>query len=149
MNDQQRGYALILAPTRELAIQIAEHFAALGSGIALSVATIVGGIDMATQAISLAKRPHVIVGAFRVFATFSLRCSSCLFSATPGRLVDHLENTKGFTLRSLKYLVMDEADRILNMDFEVELEKILKSVPRERNTYLFSATMTKKVHQSV
>lgn len=67
------------------------------------------------------------------------------FSATPGRLVDHLENTKGFNLRALKYLVMDEADRILNMDFEVELEKILKVIPKERRTYLYSATMTKKV----
>lgn len=68
-----------------------------------------------------------------------------IFSATPGRLVDHLENTKGFNLRAVKYLVMDEADRILNMDFEVELEKILKVVPKERRTYLYSATMTKKV----
>lgn len=60
-------------------------------------------------------------------------------------MVDHLENTKGFNLRSLKYLVMDEADRILNMDFENELEKILKSVPKDRRTFMFSATMTKKV----
>lgn len=66
-------------------------------------------------------------------------------TATPGRLVDHLENTKGFNLRSLKYLVMDEADRILNMDFEQEVDKLLKVIPRERNTYLYSATMTKKV----
>ena len=56
-----------------------------------------------------------------------------------------MENTKGFNLKAIKYLVMDEADRILNMDFEVELEKILKVVPRERRTYLFSATMTKQV----
>ncbi|CAG0891892.1 unnamed protein product [Cyprideis torosa] len=81
---------------------------------------------MVTQSITLAKNPHVII-------------------ATPGRLVDHLENTKGFNLRSLKFLVMDEADRILNMDFEQELDKILKVLPRERNTFLFSATMTKKV----
>lgn len=69
--------------------------------------------------------------------------------ATPGRLADHLENTKGFNLRSLKYLVMDEADRILNMDFENELEKILKTVPKDRRTFLFSATMTKKVEDIV
>jgi ATP-dependent RNA helicase DDX47/RRP3 len=126
MENPQRNYALVLAPTRELAIQIAEHFTALGSCIGLIVAVIVGGVDMATQAISLAKRPHVIIG-------------------TPGRLVDHLENTKGFNLRSLKYLVMDEADRILNSDYENELEKILKTVPKDRHTFLFSATMTKKV----
>merc|ERR1712080_748957 len=58
---------------------------------------------------------------------------------------DHLENTKGFNLKLLKYLVMDEADRILNMDFEVEVNKILRCIPTERRTMLFSATMTKKV----
>jgi ATP-dependent RNA helicase DDX47/RRP3 len=60
-----------------------------------------------------------------------------VITATPGRLIDHLENTKGFSLRALKFLVMDEADRILNM--------ILKVIPRDRRTFLFSATMTKKV----
>ncbi|CAD6196831.1 unnamed protein product [Caenorhabditis auriculariae] len=126
LNHPQAYFALVLTPTRELAFQIAQQFEALGSGIGLGVAVIVGGVDMATQAIGLAKRPHIIV-------------------ATPGRLVDHLENTKGFNLKALKYLVMDEADRILNLDFEAELDKILKVIPRERRTYLFSATMTKKV----
>lgn len=95
-------------------------------------------------------------------------------TATPGRLIDHMENTKGFSLRALKFLVMDEADRILNMDFETEVghsvtlsfcnilciyritltlffrqvDKILKVIPRDRRTFLFSATMTKKVRQS-
>jgi len=85
-------------------------------------------MDMMTQALTLAKKPHVII-------------------ATPGRLVDHLENTKGFNLRTLKFLVLDEADKILNMDFEKEVDKILKVIPKERNTYLFSATMTKKVQK--
>ena len=83
-------------------------------------------LSQKVQAILLAKKPHILV-------------------ATPGRLVDHLENTKGFSLKSLKYLVMDEADRILNMDFEVEVNKILRCIPTERRTMLFSATMTKKV----
>ncbi|XP_038063851.1 probable ATP-dependent RNA helicase DDX47 [Patiria miniata] len=122
----QRLFALVLTPTRELAFQISEQFEALGSGIGVTCAVVIGGIDMMTQALQLAKKPHVIV-------------------ATPGRLVDHLENTKGFSLRALKYLVMDEADRILNMDFEAELDKILKVIPKERHTYLYSATMTKKV----
>ena len=82
---------------------------------------------MVTQALGLGKKPHIII-------------------ATPGRLVDHLENTKGFNLRSLKWLVMDEADRILNMDFETEVDKILSCLPKEgRKNMLFSATMTKKV----
>jgi ATP-dependent RNA helicase DDX47/RRP3 len=60
--------------------------------------------------------------------------------ATPGRLMDHLENTKGFSLRNLKYLVMDEADRLLDLDFGPVLDKILRLLPREnRHTYLFSA----------
>ncbi|RUS82194.1 hypothetical protein EGW08_010076 [Elysia chlorotica] len=124
----QRLFALVLTPTRELAYQIAEQFNALGSTIGIKCAVIVGGIDMYDQALMLAKKPHVIV-------------------ATPGRLVDHLENTKGFSLRAVKYLVMDEADRILNMDFEQEVDKILKVIPKERRTFLFSATMTKKVQK--
>ena len=60
--------------------------------------------------------------------------------------MDHLQNTKGFNLRNLKYLVMDEADRMLSMDFEEEINKILAVIPREgRRTCLFSATMTSKV----
>lgn len=94
----------------------------------MKTAVIVGGMDMMSQALILAKKPHVLI-------------------ATPGRLVDHLENTKGFNLKALKFLVMDEADRILNMDFEVEVDKILKVIPRERRTLLFSATMTKKVQK--
>ena len=81
---------------------------------------------MVTQSIALAKKPHIII-------------------ATPGRLVDHLENTKGFSLKTIRYLVMDEADRILNMDFEDDVDKMLKVIPKERVTYLYSATMTKKV----
>jgi len=81
---------------------------------------------MMAQAISLSKKPHVIV------------CS-------PGRLVDHLENTKGFSLRNLQFLVLDEADRLLNLDFEEEITKVLKVIPKERTTFLFSATMTSKV----
>ena len=62
------------------------------------------------------------------------------------RLVDHLENTKGFNLRQLKYLILDEADRILNLDFEKEVDKILSCLPKDgRKNMLFSATMTKKV----
>jgi len=122
----QRLFACILTPTRELAFQISEQIEALGVSIGVKCATIVGGMDMVSQAIVLAKKPHIIV-------------------ATPGRLVDHLENTKGFNLKQLKFLVMDEADRILNQDFEIELNKILRCIPTERRSMLFSATMTKKV----
>ncbi|KAI5308838.1 ribosomal RNA processing protein, partial [Ascosphaera atra] len=126
MDKPQPLFGLVLAPTRELAYQISEAFEALGSLISVRTAVIVGGMDMIPQAIALGKKPHVIV-------------------ATPGRLLDHLENTKGFSLRTLKYLVMDEADRLLDLDFGPMLDKILKVLPRERRTYLFSATMSSKV----
>lgn len=129
----------------------------LGSSMGVKSVVLVGGMDMHAQGMILEKKPHIII-------------------ATPGRLVDHLENTKGFNLRQLKFLVithgrfiwrifwqlshhlvslisrfickvMDEADRILNMDFEVEVDKILRVIPRERRTLLFSATMTKKVQK--
>lgn len=109
-----------------MAYQIAETFESLGSVIGVRCAVIVGGMDMMTQSITLAKRPHIIV-------------------CTPGRLQDHLENTKGFNLKHLKYLVMDEADRLLDLDFGPKIDQILKVIPRERNTFLFSATMTTKV----
>lgn len=121
-------FACVLAPTRELAFQIAEQFEALGGGIGVRCAVIVGGMAMMEQAVALSKKPHVVV-------------------ATPGRLIDHLENTKGFSLRSLKYLVLDEADRLLDMDFGPVIDKILKTVPKQRHTYLFSATMTSKVEK--
>lgn len=122
----QRLYALVLAPTRELAFQISEQFQALGAGIGVKCCCVVGGIDMMNQQVALARKPHVVI-------------------ATPGRLIDHLENTKGFSLRTMKFLVLDEADRMLGMDFEEEINRIVQLMPEERNTYLFSATMTSKV----
>ncbi|KAJ2063755.1 ribosomal RNA processing protein [Coemansia sp. S146] len=125
-NNPSPLFACVMAPTRELAYQIAETIEALGSGIGAKCAVIVGGMDLITQQIALSKKPHIVV-------------------CTPGRLQDHLENTKGFSLRTLKYLVMDEADRLLDMDFGPKIDQILKVIPRERNTFLFSATMTTKV----
>ncbi|KAJ3225867.1 ribosomal RNA processing protein [Clydaea vesicula] len=121
-------FACVMAPTRELAFQISEQIEALGSVIGVKCAVIVGGMDMMSQSIAISKKPHFLI-------------------CTPGRLVDHLENTKGFHLKNLKYLVLDEADRLLDFDFGVEIEKVLKVIPKERNTYLFSATMTTKVEK--
>jgi len=126
LDEPQPMFGLIMAPTRELAYQISQQFEALGSLISVRCVVIVGGMDMVPQAIALAKKPHIIV-------------------ATPGRLLDHLENTKGFSLRQLKYLVMDEADRLLDLDFGPILDKILQVLPRERKTMLFSATMSTKL----
>jgi ATP-dependent RNA helicase DDX47/RRP3 len=79
-------FACVMAPTRELAYQIAQQFEALGAGIGVRCAVIVGGMPKVDQAVALAKKPHVVV-------------------ATPGRLYDHLSETKGFSLRQLKFLV--------------------------------------------
>ncbi|KAA0188415.1 hypothetical protein HAZT_HAZT003606 [Hyalella azteca] len=106
----QRMFALILTPTRELAIQIKEQLDDLGLSTALM----------------LLKNPHIIV-------------------ATLGRIVDHLKHLKGFSLSSIKYLVMDEADRVLNLDFEEEVDRVVRALPKQRTTMLFSATITNKV----
>jgi ATP-dependent RNA helicase DDX47/RRP3 len=85
--DEPKGlFACVLAPTRELAYQISQQFDALGSAMGVRCVVLVGGMDLVTQSIALAKKPHIVV-------------------ATPGRLKDHLENTKGFSLRSLRFLV--------------------------------------------
>lgn len=84
----QPFFALVLAPTRELAFQISQTFDALGGALGVRVVTIIGGVKEIEQQIALSKRPHIIVAA-------------------PGRLNWHLENTKGFSLRTLKYLVRD------------------------------------------
>ena len=110
-----RLFGTVLAPTRELAVQIHEVFDALGKAIGLRCVCIVGGVEVAQQALALAKQPHCVI-------------------ATPGRLVDHLENTKGFHLRGCKCLVMDEADRMLSMDFERpnSMRSAKRSHPREK-----------------
>jgi ATP-dependent RNA helicase DDX47/RRP3 len=125
LSSPQSFHTLILAPTRELAQQIAHVVEALGSVIAVKCVLLIGGVDMMTQAIGLGKKPHILV-------------------ATPGRLLDHLENTKGFSLRYLKYLVLDEADRLLDLDFGPVIDKILKTFPK-RITFLFSATLSGNV----
>ncbi|KAI8373714.1 P-loop containing nucleoside triphosphate hydrolase protein [Blakeslea trispora] len=120
-------YALVLTPTRELAFQIAEQFRVLGKGMGIKECVVVGGMDMMTQALELSKRPHIII-------------------ATPGRLRDHIRSSSGAVdLRRCKFLVMDEADRMLSETFVPELEVILPLLPKERQTLLFTATMTDSI----
>lgn len=124
-------FGLILTPTRELALQIAEQYAALGALMNIKVAVIVGGEDMMKQALELQRRPHFVV-------------------ATPGRLADHIMNSGEETvrgLRKIKYLVLDEADRLLSNSFGSDLERCLEILPpgKERQTLLFTATVTDAV----
>ncbi|KAH8106004.1 P-loop containing nucleoside triphosphate hydrolase protein [Cristinia sonorae] len=120
-------YALVLTPTRELAFQISEQFAVLGSALNLRTAVVVGGMDMIAQAIELENRPHVVV-------------------ATPGRIVDHLKSSGNeWNLSRIKFLVLDEADRLLTPTFAPELSYLFDVLPKERQTCLFTATLTPSI----
>ncbi|KAM9174432.1 putative ATP-dependent RNA helicase DDX49 [Mergus octosetaceus] len=119
-------FCLVLTPTRELAYQIAEQFRVLGKPLGLKDCVVVGGLDMVAQALELSRKPHVVI-------------------ATPGRLADHLRSSNTFSLKKLKFLVLDEADRLFEQgcaDFTADLEVILEAVPARRQTLLFSATLT-------
>jgi ATP-dependent RNA helicase DDX18/HAS1 len=123
---------IVIAPTRELAMQIygvLQELCTLGKH-SQTYGLIMGGANRKTEADKLAKGVNIIV-------------------CTPGRLLDHLQNTKGFNFRNLLALVMDEADRILEQGFEDDLRAILKLLPKERQTMLFSATQTQKIEDLV
>jgi ATP-dependent RNA helicase RhlE len=113
--------ALVLAPTRELALQIGEELARFGGGRRVRGAVVIGGVGMGAQTEALRRRPEVVV-------------------ATPGRLVDHLQQGTA-RLDGIEILVLDEADRMLDMGFKPQLDRILARVPHRRQTLLFSATM--------
>ncbi len=117
--------ALILAPTRELAIQIQETIDKLGRSRHVFATTVVGGADMNAQMRGLRRRPDIIV-------------------ATPGRLLDHMWNGT-IHLMHMKVLVLDEADRMLDMGFAPQINQILEALPEERQTLLFSATIPTNV----
>ncbi|KAG7367007.1 DEAD/DEAH box helicase domain protein [Nitzschia inconspicua] len=119
--------AMILAPTRELAMQIyGVCKELLGDSSKLTYGLIMGGANRKTEAERLRKGVNIII-------------------ATPGRLLDHLKNSPGFVIRNLLVFCMDEADRILEIGFEDDLRAIVKMLPKERQTMLFSATQTKQV----
>ena len=117
--------ALILAPTRELALQIHEQIERFAHGRALRSAVVIGGVGMNPQIEAFRRGTEVIV-------------------ATPGRLNDHLDSRTA-KLNEVEILVLDEADRMLDMGFLPQLERILKHVPRKRQSLLFSATMAGEV----
>ena len=126
-------YAVIMTPTRELALQIYEQFTVLGAPQALKVVLVTGGIDMRKQAQELARRPHVVI-------------------ATPGRLADHIETSGEETVRGLrrvKVVVFDEADRLLSASAGMlpDISACLAMFPpsSERLTCLFTATVTPEV----
>ncbi|XP_053558880.1 probable ATP-dependent RNA helicase DDX49 isoform X1 [Bombina bombina] len=119
-------FCLVITPTRELAYQIAEQFRVLGKPLGLKDCIIVGGMDMIAQALELSRKPHIVI-------------------ATPGRLADHIRSSNTFSIKKIRFLVLDEADRLLEQgctDFTKDLQVILEAVPAKRQTLLFSATLT-------
>ncbi len=116
-----KGQGLIIAPTRELALQIEESLKKLGQALGLRTAILIGGEALDRQLFQLRKKPHIIV-------------------ATPGRLIDHLKRHT-FKLDQIKILVLDEADMMLDLGFAPQIQEILKQTPKERQTMIFSATM--------
>jgi superfamily II DNA/RNA helicase len=119
--------ALVLAPTRELATQIEEVGVKFGSCLDIKTTIVYGGVPKPPQAKALRAKPQLVV-------------------ATPGRLVD-LMNDSAVNLANVTYLVLDEADRIMDMGFEPQMEEIMKQIPEQRQTLLFSATWPKSVQK--
>ncbi|GMS99519.1 hypothetical protein PENTCL1PPCAC_21694 [Pristionchus entomophagus] len=119
---------LVLVPTRELAIQVFQVFRKLSVHSQLDICLCAGGLDLKTQEAALRASPDVVV-------------------ATPGRLLDHLHNTPTFTLSTIEVLVLDEADRMLEEAFKEQMGEIIKMCAKQRQTLLFSATMTDQIDE--
>ena len=125
---KKHAQALILSPTRELAIQIARNIEEFSQNMKeLKVTAVYGGANIDEQIRSLRRGTQIVVG-------------------TPGRTLD-LVKRKALSLEKIQWLVLDEADEMLNMGFKEELDKILRSTPKEKQTLLFSATFPKEVEQ--
>ena len=118
---QKKGRCLVLVPTRELAIQVDETFRKLTPLFGISTTVVIGGASMNLQLQALRRNPRIII-------------------ATPGRLCDHIRQ-RTVLLADMNILVLDEADRMLDMGFMPQIEEILKFIPKTRQTLLFSATI--------
>ncbi|MCM3038528.1 DEAD/DEAH box helicase [Paenibacillus motobuensis] len=125
--DEEHIVALIMTPTRELAIQVAEEIGKLARFKGTRSLAIYGGQDIVRQIRALKKKPQIIIG-------------------TPGRLLDHI-NRKTIKLDDVQTVVLDEADEMLDMGFMEDIQSILKLVPEERQTMLFSATMPTNIQK--
>ena len=119
--------SLILCPTRELAAQVSDNFETYGKNNALSMALLIGGVTMTSQLQALDKGVDVLI-------------------ATPGRLLDHFERGK-ILLNDVKILVIDEADRMLDMGFIPDVDRIVSLLPKNRQTLFFSATLDNSIRK--
>lgn len=119
------GQGLILVPTRELALQVEQSLRQIGAPLGLRCAVVIGGASQQVQISALKRHPHIVV-------------------ATPGRLVD-LMNQKVYGLDRVNIIVLDEADRMLDIGFLPQIKRVFQAMPKERQTMLFSATMPKSI----
>jgi len=122
---QKQGIGLVLAPTRELAIQIDEAYQPIALSFGMRTACLIGGAPMDPQTEALRKNPRIVI-------------------ATPGRLLDHMSRWNVLP-DDVSMLVLDEADRMLDMGFAPQIDKILRFLPKDRQTMLFSATIPKEI----
>jgi len=120
-----KGRGLVILPTRELALQVDEVLRQLGGKLGLRTVVIIGGAPIQKQTRSLRQNPHIVI-------------------ATPGRLIDHLKQ-KNYSLQNVKIIVLDEADRMLDIGFAPQIKQILRLAPADRQTLLFSATMPPEI----
>ena len=126
LNENKSLSALILSPTRELSIQIGKHLRELmGKNINIKSAVLIGGDSMKKQIELIKKKPRIIIG-------------------TPGRIYDHI-NRKTLNLKSINILVLDETDRMLDLGFIQQIQKIINFLPSKKQTLLFSATLPKNI----
>ncbi len=125
LSRDNKGQCLVLVPTRELAIQVNETFLKIAPLFDIKTVVIIGGVPIRSQLNALKKKPRVII-------------------ATPGRLIDHM-NQRTLRLNEVAILILDEADRMLDMGFKPDIERILKFVPKKSQTMLFSATIPGEV----
>ncbi|XP_057864908.2 DEAD-box ATP-dependent RNA helicase 28 isoform X1 [Cryptomeria japonica] len=121
---------LILTPTRELAVQVHSMLEKLAQFTDIRCCLVVGGLSANVQEAALRSRPDIVV-------------------ATPGRMIDHLYNAQSVGLEELAVLILDEADRLLELGFSNEVQELVKLCPRRRQTMLFSATMTEEVDELI
>uniref|UniRef100_J3NDF4 RNA helicase n=1 Tax=Oryza brachyantha TaxID=4533 RepID=J3NDF4_ORYBR len=121
---------LILTPTRELAAQVHSMIEKLAQFTDIRCCLIVGGLSTKVQEVALRSMPDIVV-------------------ATPGRIIDHLRNSLSVGLEDLAILILDEADRLLELGFSAEIQELIRMCPRRRQTMLFSATMTEEINELV
>ena len=118
---ENKGQGLILLPTRELALQVNEVLQKIGRPVGLKTVVVIGGASSHQQKQALRQNPHVVV-------------------STPGRLIDHLQQ-RNYALHRVSIVVLDEADRMLDIGFMPAIKQILAEAPKDRQTLMFSATM--------